>query len=87
MYLLNASAILFVDLLSIIFLRTPVLDCGPKKLQHKLSHCNLMVSIDHADAGFFIASETMDTLTGRQAMQFERMSADHQQVRAGAYEL
>ncbi|KAG0645884.1 rot1 [Hyphodiscus hymeniophilus] len=43
-----------------------------------------VLAIDHADAGFNIATEALDTLTGGQAVQLGRIEADYRQVDVGA---
>jgi hypothetical protein len=41
-----------------------------------------VLAVDHADAGFNIATEAMNTLTGGQAVQLGRVDASYQQVDA-----
>jgi hypothetical protein len=46
-----------------------------------------VLAIDHAGAGFNIATEAMDALTGGQAVQLGRIDADYQQVDVSACKL
>ena len=43
-----------------------------------------VLAIDHADAGFNIATEAMNTLTGGQAVQLGRVDASYEQVGGSA---